>query len=163
MKKINLGILGPKGRMGQSIIKESEGFPEIKLSALCEKPDHEDVGKIYHGLKIIDDIEELVIKSEVIIDFTSPLSTLNLIDCLRKKKDTALIEEKPISPLALSLSKFIPLYTNLPVDDLFLPLLTCSPKVSAVPDGASFLYLWCDSTISTSTFSPSFPEIISVK
>tara|TARA_E500000178_G_scaffold356679_1_gene437047 strand:+ start:11352 stop:12134 length:783 start_codon:yes stop_codon:yes gene_type:complete len=91
MKKINLGILGPKGRMGQSIIKESEGFPEIKLSALCEKPDHEDVGKIYHGLKIIDDIEELVIKSEVIIDFTSPLSTLNLIDCLRKKKDTALI------------------------------------------------------------------------
>lgn len=91
MEKIKLGILGPKGKMGQSIIDESKGFPVFVLSSLCERTGHRDIGKIYKGLRIMDNVEELISKSEVIIDFTSPSSTLNLIELLKKKKDTALV------------------------------------------------------------------------
>ena len=79
MKKINIGIIGPTGRMGSSIITESKFFPNLTVSALCEKKSHPSVGKDIDGVKITDDVGACIERSDIIIDFSSPKSTLSLI------------------------------------------------------------------------------------
>ena len=91
MERINLGILGPTGKMGKSIISESKVFPNIKLVSLCESIGHQDVGKELQGLKIIDDLNEIVSSCDVIIDFTIPNGTLSLMKAMQKNKRVALV------------------------------------------------------------------------
>lgn len=90
MKKINIGIIGPTGRMGSSIITESKFFPNLKISALCEKKSHPSIGKDIDGIKITDDVGACIERSDIIIDFSSPKSTLSLLDKL-KNTDTAIV------------------------------------------------------------------------
>ena len=40
MKKIKIGIFGPKGRMGESIIEQINNYGELQLSSLCENKKH---------------------------------------------------------------------------------------------------------------------------
>ena len=91
MEMINLGILGPTGRMGKSIILESKVFQNIKLVSLCESIGHQDVGKDLEGVKIIDDLNEFVSSCDVIIDFTIPNGTLSLMKAMQKNKRVALV------------------------------------------------------------------------
>ena len=91
MEMINLGILGPTGRMGKSIISESKVFQNIKLVSLCECIGHQDVGKDLQGVKIIDDLKEFVSSCDVIIDFTIPNGTLSLMNAMQKNKRVALV------------------------------------------------------------------------
>ena len=86
MKKIRVGILGPTGRMGRSLLKEKELFPTITITALCESKNHKDIGKEISGIRLTDDLNDLILDSEVIIDFSVPKATLALMRMLKKKK-----------------------------------------------------------------------------
>ena len=92
MKKIKIGIFGPKGRMGESILEQIKNFSELQLSSLCENKKHPIVGKELEGMVVHSNLKKLVVESEVIIDFTLPEATINLLEELRRSnKKTALI------------------------------------------------------------------------
>ena len=86
MKKIKIGIFGPKGRMGESILEQIKNFSELKLSSLCENKKHSIVGKELAGILVHSDLKKLVNESDVIIDFTIPEATIDLLEELRKSK-----------------------------------------------------------------------------
>ena len=44
MKKINIGIFGPEGRMGKDIISRIDDYDGLKISSLCRK-NHPSIGK----------------------------------------------------------------------------------------------------------------------
>ena len=69
MKKINIGIIGPTGRMGSSIIAESKFFPNLRVNALCEKKNHPSIGKDSLFLKKGDEIGRFMLGSTVVVCF----------------------------------------------------------------------------------------------
>jgi len=92
MKKIKVGILGPTGRMGRSLLSERELFPYVNITSLCEAKNHKDIGKEILGLRLTGSLNDLILNSEVIIDFSVPQATLDLIRALKEnKKDICLI------------------------------------------------------------------------
>ena len=92
MKKIKIGIFGPGGRMGSDLLEQIENFSSLELSVLCEKGKHKDVGKKISGIVIADDINNLIKSSDVIIDFTIPAATINLLKVMHDlKTKTALV------------------------------------------------------------------------
>ena len=86
MKKIKIGIFGSKGRMGESIIEQIDDYRELQLSSLCENKKHSIVGKELAGILVHSNLAKLVDESDVIIDFTIPEATINLLEELRKSK-----------------------------------------------------------------------------
>ena len=92
MKKIKIGIFGPGGRMGRDLLEQIENFNSLELTVLCEKEKHKDVGKTVSGIVIGDDINNLIKYSDVIIDFTVPEATINLLKVMHDlKTKTALV------------------------------------------------------------------------
>ena len=92
MKKIKIGIFGPGGRMGSDLLEQIKNFNSLKLAVLCEKEKHKDIGKTVSGLVIGDDINNLIKCSDVIIDFTIPSATINLLEVMHDlKTKTALV------------------------------------------------------------------------
>jgi 4-hydroxy-tetrahydrodipicolinate reductase len=76
MKKINLAVTGCLGRMGQQIIKSSKSNKNFKLVALTEnKP----FNKIIAGIKLNLNSDQAFKKTDVIIDFTVPKCTLEIL------------------------------------------------------------------------------------
>ena len=87
MNSINIGVFGPAGRMGQDVIQQLKNFNSFELSYLCEKKGHRSVGKRIFEMQVEDNIDELIKKSDVIIDFTIPLATINLLEKMNKVKN----------------------------------------------------------------------------
>ena len=76
MKKINLAITGCLGRMGQQLIKSSKPNRNFKLVSLTEnKP----INRKIAGIKISLNTIETFKKTDVIIDFTVPKCTLEIL------------------------------------------------------------------------------------
>ena len=103
MKKINLAITGCMGRMGQQIIKSSKLDGNFKIVALTE---NKTINKMINGVKITLNTEQILKKADLIIDFTTPqctLQVLNIASKIRKrvvigttgfsKKDESLIKK----------------------------------------------------------------------
>ena len=86
MKKINIGIFGPYGRMGKNIIEQIVKFDSMKLSFLCERKNHEFIGKRIGDISIDDNIKNLIEASDVIIDFTNPTATIELLKIMNNLK-----------------------------------------------------------------------------
>ena len=64
----------------------------LELAVLCEKEKHKDIGKKVSGVVIGDDINNLIKCSDVIIDFTIPAATINLLKVMNDlKTKTALV------------------------------------------------------------------------
>ena len=85
MKKINLGISGCLGRMGQQLIKSSKKNNKFKLIVLTE---NRLVNKKINGIKPKLNSESAFRKTDIIIDFTVPTCTLEILKIaskLRKK------------------------------------------------------------------------------
>jgi len=85
MRKINLAISGCLGRMGQQLIRSSNKNKNFKLVALTED---RLVNKKFNNIKPELNSEEAFKKTDVIIDFTVPSCTLEIIKIaskLRKK------------------------------------------------------------------------------
>ena len=78
--------------MGSDLLEQIENFSSLELSVLCEKGKHKDVGKTVSGIVIGDDINNLIKCSDVIIDFTIPAATINLLKAMHDlKAKTALV------------------------------------------------------------------------
>ena len=88
MKKINLAITGCLGRMGQQLIKSSKSQKIFKLVALTEnKP----INKKIAGIKLDLNRDYAFKKTDVIVDFTVPKCTLEVLKIALKLKKRVVI------------------------------------------------------------------------
>ena len=88
MKKINLGITGCMGRMGQQLIKSSKANHNFKLKTLTE---NKLINKRFNGIKPELNTEKAFKKTDVIIDFTIPNCTLEMLKIAVKLKKRVVI------------------------------------------------------------------------
>ena len=88
MKKINLTISGCLGRMGQQLIKSSKKNKKFKLVSLTE---NKFVNKKISGIKPTNNNIDAFKKTNVIIDFTIPKCTLEILKIASKLKKRVVI------------------------------------------------------------------------
>ena len=88
MKKINLAITGCMGRMGQQIIKSVKRDKNFKLTALTE---NRKINKKINGIKIDLNDENTFKKVNLIIDFTVPKCTFEILKIASKLKKRVII------------------------------------------------------------------------
>jgi len=88
MKKINLAISGCMGRMGKQLIKSSKKDGNFNLTALTE---NKIINKKINGILPVLNSEQAFEKSDVIIDFTVPKCTLEILKIAAKHKKRIVI------------------------------------------------------------------------
>ena len=88
MKKINLAISGCMGRMGQQLIKSSKKNKNFKLVTLTE---NKIINKKFNGVKLELNSEKAFKRTDVIIDFTVPKCTLEILRIASKLKKKVVI------------------------------------------------------------------------
>ncbi len=88
MKKINLAITGCMGRMGQQIIKSARSDKNFKIVALTE---NRIVNKKVFGIKPSLNTIESFKKANLIIDFTVPKCTFEVLKIASKLKKRVVI------------------------------------------------------------------------
>ncbi len=82
MKKINITIIGALGRMGQILINRISKNKNLKLYSLTDIK----VGKKIKGIKIQNNNLEAFKKTDVIIDFSRPKSSIEILNFAKKLK-----------------------------------------------------------------------------
>ena len=87
-KKVKLMITGCVGRMGQQLIKSSKADKNFKIVSLTE---NFKVSKKIQGIKPSFNNDESIKKAEVIIDFTVPKCTLEILKIATKLKKKVVI------------------------------------------------------------------------
>ena len=88
MKKINLAVTGCMGRMGQQIIKSVNLDKSFKLVTITE---NKKINKKINGIKIDLNTEQAFKKSNLIIDFTVPKCTLQVLKIASKLKKRVVV------------------------------------------------------------------------
>jgi len=88
MKKINLAVTGCMGRMGQQIIKSAKSHKSFKLISLTES---KRINKKINGLKIELNTEQAFKKADLIIDFTIPQCTFEVLKIASRLKKRIVI------------------------------------------------------------------------
>ena len=88
MKKINLAVTGCMGRMGQQIIKSANSDKHFKLVSFTESKKN---NKKIKGIKIERNTEHAFKKSSIIIDFTVPECTFEVLKIASKLKKKVVI------------------------------------------------------------------------
>jgi len=88
MKKINLAITGCMGRMGQQIIKSAKLNKYFKIVALTE---NKKINKKINGIKLNINTEQVLKNANLIIDFTVPKCTLDVLKIATKLKKRVVI------------------------------------------------------------------------
>ena len=88
MKKINLAITGCLGRMGQQLIKSSKKNKDFKLVSLTED---RNISKKISGIKLEKNSIDAFKKASVIVDFTIPKCTLQVLKIASKLKKRVVI------------------------------------------------------------------------
>jgi len=83
MKKINLAITGCMGRMGQQMIKSAKLNKYFKIVALTE---NKKINKKINGIKLNINTEQVLKNANLIIDFTVPKCTLDVLKIATKLK-----------------------------------------------------------------------------
>ena len=88
MKKINLAITGCMGRMGQQLIKSSKSNNNFRLVTLTE---NRIINKKFNGIKPELNNEIAFEKTDIIIDFTIPKCTIEVLKIASKLKKRVVI------------------------------------------------------------------------
>jgi 4-hydroxy-tetrahydrodipicolinate reductase len=88
VKKIKLAISGCMGRMGQQIIKSSKKDKKLQLTVLTE---NKIIKKKLNGIKPDLNNEQAFKKADIIIDFTVPKCTLEILKIATKLKKKVVI------------------------------------------------------------------------
>jgi|TARA_Y100000389_G_scaffold194808_1_gene225314 4-hydroxy-tetrahydrodipicolinate reductase len=88
MKKINLAVTGCMGRMGQQILKSCKSDKNFKLVALTE---NKKINKKIYGIKIDLNTEKVFKNCNLIIDFTTPKCTFEILKIASKLKKRVII------------------------------------------------------------------------
>jgi 4-hydroxy-tetrahydrodipicolinate reductase len=87
MKKINITITGALGRMGKILIKRLSKNKNLKLFSLTDLKS----GKIINGIKTQKNNLEAFKKTDVIIDFSKPKASLEVLSYAKKFKKKVVI------------------------------------------------------------------------
>jgi 4-hydroxy-tetrahydrodipicolinate reductase len=87
MKKINITITGALGRMGKILIKRISKNKNLKLFSLTDLK----YGKTINGIKTQKNNLEAFKKTDVIIDFSRPQSSLEILNYAKKLKKKVVI------------------------------------------------------------------------
>jgi 4-hydroxy-tetrahydrodipicolinate reductase len=87
MKKINITITGALGRMGKILIKRISIKKNLKLFSLTDLKS----GKTVNGIKTQKNNLEAFKKTDVIIDFSRPKSSLEILNYAKKLKKKVVI------------------------------------------------------------------------
>jgi 4-hydroxy-tetrahydrodipicolinate reductase len=87
MKKINITICGAFGRMGKILIKRISKNKNLKLFSLTDLKS----GKIINGIKTQKNSLEAFKKTDVIIDFSRPRASLEVLSYAKKFKKKVVI------------------------------------------------------------------------
>jgi 4-hydroxy-tetrahydrodipicolinate reductase len=87
MKKINITITGAFGRMGKILIKRISKKKNMKLFSLTDLKS----GKIINGIKTQENNLEAFKKTDVIIDFSRPKASLEILNYAKKLKKKVVI------------------------------------------------------------------------
>ena len=87
MKKINITITGALGRMGKILIKRIDKNKNLKLFSLTDLKS----GKIINKIKIQNNNLEAFKKTDVIIDFSRPKASLEVLKYAKKFKKKIVI------------------------------------------------------------------------
>lgn len=92
-------VTGAAGRMGGRIISVMQDMDSITLAGAIERVDHPsigfDAGELAGvgplGVKIEDDIDKLLEKADVVIDFSTPDATINYLEKIKLRGKAAVI------------------------------------------------------------------------
>ena len=110
MKNINLSITGCMGRMGQQLIKTTKKEKGFKLYSLTE---YKQINKKFNGIRPQLNTENAFKNADVIIDFTIPKCTFEVLKIASKLKKKVVIGTtgftKKEENLIKSFSKKIPI------------------------------------------------------
>ena len=87
MKKINITITGALGRMGQILINQISKNKNLKLYSLTDLK----VGKKIKGIKIQNKSLEAFKKTDIIIDFSWPKSSIEILNLAKKLNKKVII------------------------------------------------------------------------
>jgi 4-hydroxy-tetrahydrodipicolinate reductase len=87
MKKINITITGALGRMGKILIKRLSTNKNLKLFSLTDLKS----GKIINGIKTQKNNLEAFKKTDVIIDFSRPKASLEILNYAKRLKKKVVI------------------------------------------------------------------------
>ena len=88
MKKINLAITGCLGRMGKQLVKSTRSNKNFKLVSLTE---NKKIKKKIYGIDVNLNNEEAFKKVNLIIDFTAPKCTFQVLKIASKLKKRVVI------------------------------------------------------------------------
>ena len=88
MKKIKLSITGCTGRMGKQIIKSAKKIKNVKIVSITEK---KELLKKIVGLKPQTNSERAFKNANIIIDFTVPKSTLQILKIASRLKKKVVV------------------------------------------------------------------------
>ena len=88
MKKINLLVTGSMGRMGKQVIKSAKLNNNFKLVALTE---NKKINKKINGIKLSLNTEQIFKKADLIVDFTIPKCTFQVLEIASKLKKRVVI------------------------------------------------------------------------
>ena len=88
MSKINLAITGCMGRMGQQLIRSSKLDKDFNLVSLTE---NKLINKKFHGVKPVLNSENAFRKADIIIDFTIPKCTFEILKIASRLKKKVVI------------------------------------------------------------------------
>ena len=88
MKKINLAVSGCMGRMGQQIIKSVRSNKNFKIISLTES---KKISKKINGIKLTVNSENAFKQANIIIDFTIPKCTFEILKIASKLKKRVVI------------------------------------------------------------------------
>jgi 4-hydroxy-tetrahydrodipicolinate reductase len=87
MKKINITITGALGRMGQILINQISKNKDLKLYSLTDLK----IGAKIKGIKIQNNSLEAFKKTDIIIDFSRPKSSIEILNFAKKLKKKVII------------------------------------------------------------------------
>ena len=87
MQKINVTIIGALGRMGKILIKRIAKNKKLKIYSLTDV----NIKKNIKGYKIQKNSIEAFMKTDVIVDFSKPESTIEILNFAKKLKKKVII------------------------------------------------------------------------
>lgn len=98
-KKIDIGILGADGRMGQAVMRSLETDLHLRLTVAITSDDSPNLGKDAHkvanlrpvGLMLSTNINEGLNLCDILIDFSHPEATLNVLSLMKQSRCNTLI------------------------------------------------------------------------
>jgi len=107
---VKVAVAGARGRMGARIATLAHGTEGLELAGAFERAGHPDVGKDIGallglgelGIKVADSIEGVLDAADVVVDFTSPQSTIANVKAAVKKGKAMVVGTTGFSPEELA-------------------------------------------------------------